>query len=244
MHEPVPFPGKSCIEIGARNPAACRGQRGSACDEISNPMGYIHCLSTRQPFRMRPTSPYTASFLLTGLLIVLTVVFRNYEFLLYAVTVSVLVVLLYATDRYFEFDRIALWLFNAWLVMHSLGGLASYGDVRLYDLILIDLVGAPYHILKYDQFVHFYCYLVIAMLMSSVVHKIARPEASAVAVSVVTILAASSLGAVNEIVEFLAVVVTGTQGVGGYTNTAIDLVANLLGAITGTLLLQAVRYKT
>jgi hypothetical protein len=29
--------------------------------------------------------------------------------------------------------------------------------------------------------------------------------------------------------------------VGGYTNTAIDLVANLLGAITGTLFLQAVK---
>lgn len=188
---------------------------------------------------MRLTSPYTASFLLTGLLIVLTLVFRNYEFLLYAVTVAVLVVLLYVTDRYFEFDRIALWLFNAWLVMHSLGGLASYGGVRFYDLILVDLVGEPYQILKYDQFVHFYCYVVIAILMSSVVRKIARPEASAIAVGVVTVLAASSIGAVNEIVEFLAVVVTGTQGVGGYTNTAIDLVANLLGAITGTLFLQA-----
>lgn len=202
-------------------------------------MGYIRCLSTPRPFGMRLTSPYTASFLLTGSLITLTLVFRNYEFLLYAVTVSLLVGLLYLTDRYFAFDRIALWLFNAWLLMHSLGGLASYDGVRFYDLILVDLVGEPYHILKYDQFVHFYCYVVIAMLMSSVVRKIARPEASTIVVSVVTILAASSLGAVNEIVEFLAVVVTGTEGVGGYTNTAIDLVANLLGAITGTLCLRS-----
>ena len=187
---------------------------------------------------MRLTSPYTASFGLTGLLIVLTLVFRNYEFLLYAVTVAALVTVLYATDRYFAFDRLALWLFNAWLVMHSLGGLASYEGVRFYDLILVDIVGAPYHVLRYDQFVHFYCYLVIAMLMSSVVQTIARPEASTLAVSVVTVLAASSLGAVNEIVEFFAVVFTGTEGVGGYTNTAIDLVANLLGAITGTLFLH------
>jgi uncharacterized membrane protein YjdF len=187
---------------------------------------------------MRPGSPYTTSFLLTGLLLVLTLVYRNYEFLLYAVTVAALVALLFATDRHFGFDRTALWLFNAWLVMHSLGGLASYGGVRFYDLLLIDLVGAPYHILKYDQFVHFYCYVVIAMLMSSVVGRIARPEASAITVGVITILAASSLGAINEIVEFVAVIVTGTQGVGGYTNTALDLAANLLGAVAGTLLLQ------
>ena len=100
---------------------------------------------------MRPGSPYTTSFLLTGLLLVLTLVYRNYEFLLYAVTVAALVALLFATDRHFGFDRTALWLFNAWLVMHSLGGLASYGGVRFYDLLLIDLVGAPYHILKYDS---------------------------------------------------------------------------------------------
>lgn len=191
---------------------------------------------------MRLTSPYTASFLLTGLLIVLTLVFRNYEFLLYAITVAALVVVIYGSDRYFEFDRTALWLFNVWLVLHSLGGLASYDGVRFYDLILIDLVGAPYHVLKYDQFVHFYCYVVIAMLMWSVVQKIAKPEANGIAVSVVTILAASSLGALNEIVEFIAVVVTGTEGVGGYTNTAIDLVANLFGAVTGTLYLRA-RHK-
>lgn len=193
---------------------------------------------------MRPGSPYTTSFLLTGLLLVLTLVYRNYEFLLYAVTVAALVALLFATDRHFGFDRTALWMFNAWLVMHSLGGLASYGGVRFYDLLLIDLVGAPYHILKYDQFVHFYCYVVIAMLMSSVVRRIARPEASAITVGVITILAASSLGAINEIVEFVAVIVTGTQGVGGYTNTALDLAANLLGAVAGTLLLQAAGKKS
>jgi uncharacterized membrane protein YjdF len=75
--------------------------------------------------------------------------------------------------------------------------------------------------------------------MWSVVQKIAKKDASSVVVCVVTILAASSIGAVNEIIEFLAVVGLGTDGVGGYTNTAIDLVANLLGAITGTLYMYA-----
>ena len=58
---------------------------------------------------------------------------------------------------------------------------------------------------------------------------------------VVNVLAASSIGALNEIVEFLAVILLGSEGVGDYTNTAIDLVANLIGAIVGTLFMHARR---
>lgn len=186
---------------------------------------------------MKITSPIALSFVLAGSMALLTIVFRNPEFLIYAITVIVLVGVIYKTDRYFGFDRAGLWLFNGWLILHILGGLASYQGVRFYDLILLDLVGDPYHILRYDQFVHFYCYVAIAMLMWSVIGKIAKPEANRLAVCVVNVLAASSLGAVNEVIEFLAVVMLDTQGVGGYTNTAIDLVANLLGAIAGTLLM-------
>lgn len=192
---------------------------------------------------MRLTPPYLVSFTLAGLLTLLTLFAQNYEFLLYAVTVIVLVALIYKTDQYFGFSRIGLWLFNGWLVLHILGGLASFGGVRFYDLILLDLVGAPYDILKYDQFVHFYCYVVIAILMWSVIRKIARPDASVAVVCAVTVLASSSLGAINEIIEFLAVVLFATQGVGGYFNTAIDLVANLLGAIAGTLFMLARQRK-
>lgn len=179
--------------------------------------------------------PYLVSFLLAGLLIGLTLIFRNHEFLLYAVTVAALAVVLFKTDQYFEFPPAGLWLFNLWLVSHILGGLASWDGVRFYDLMLLNLAGEPYQVLKYDQLVHFFCYVVMSVLMWCVVQKIARADADRLVVCVVTILAASSIGALNEIIEFAAVVLLDTDGVGGYTNTAIDLVANLLGAIVGTL---------
>ena len=188
---------------------------------------------TRPPDRKK--LPYLVSFLLAGLLILLTIILQNHEFLLYAVTVTALAVLLYKTDQYFGFETVGLWMFDLWLLLHILGGLASFDGVRFYDLILIDLVGEPYQVLKYDQFVHFYCYVVMSILMWSVVSKIARENANTTVVCVITILAASSIGALNEIIEFAAVVLLGTDGVGGYTNTAIDLVANLLGAIVGSL---------
>jgi len=192
---------------------------------------------------MRETAPYILSFFLAGILTLLTIIFQNYEFLLYAITVVILIVILYKTDKYFKYKRLGLWLFNIWLILHVLGGLASYQGVRFYDLILLNLVGDPYHVLKYDQFVHFYCYVVMSILMWSVVQKIIKRSASSAVVCVVTILAASSLGAVNEIIEFFAFMMLGTEGVGGYINTAIDLVANLLGAIIGTLYMHAKQYE-
>ncbi len=194
--------------------------------------------------RRRIPLPYLLSFLLAGLLILLTLILQNHEFLLYAVTVAALALLLFLTDRYFGFEALGLWLFNLWLILHILGGLARFRGVRFYDLILLDLVGEPYHLIKYDQFVHFFCYIVMSILMWSVVQKISRRDASAAVVCVVTILAASSIGALNEIVEFAAVVLLATEGVGGYTNTAIDLVANLLGAIVGTLYMYRRRLES
>lgn len=182
---------------------------------------------------------YFFSFFLAGLLTLLTIFFKNYEFLIYAITAIILIVILYTTDKYFKFDQLSVWLFNIWLILHSLGGLAYYQGVRFYDLILFNLVGDPYHILKYDQFVHFYCYVVISILMWRVVHTTIKQSASNVVVCALTILSASGLGALNEIIEFVAVLILNTEGVGGYINTAIDLIANLLGAITGSLYMYA-----
>jgi len=194
--------------------------------------GYTPCV-------MYQKLPLPVSFVLAGLLILLTLWFRNYEFLLYAVTVLALATLLFKTNQYFGFDPIGLWLFNLWLILHIAGGLASWQGTRFYDLILLPLTGEPYDVLKYDQFVHFFCYFVMAILMWRVVQKAARPGANRIIVCVLNVLAASSIGALNEIIEFVAVVALGTDGVGGYINTAIDLVANLLGAIVGTLYMLA-----
>lgn len=197
------------------------------------------CLFSLYSARMSIKPPYIVNFFLAGLLTLLTIILQNYEFLLYAITVIILVAIIYRTDQYFKFNQLGLWLFNVWLVLHILGGLAYYQGVRFYDLVLLNLIGDPYYILKYDQFVHFFCYVVMSILMWNVVQKIAKKNANGIVVCVLTILAASSIGAANEIIEFLAVVAVGTEGVGGYTNTAIDLVANLLGAIAGTLYMYA-----
>ncbi len=49
-------------------------------------------------------------------------------------------------------------------------------------------------------------------------------------------LGAMGLGAVNEMVEFTAVLIVPDTNVGGYSNTALDLVFNAIGAVSAMLL--------
>ena len=56
-------------------------------------------------------------------------------------------------------------------------------------------------------------------------------------------LAAMGLGAVNEIIEFLAVLSVPETNVGGYVNTALDLVFNAGGAVSAMLIVGATRRR-
>ena len=49
--------------------------------------------------------------------------------------------------------------------------------------------------------------------------------------AVLVVLMGSGVGALNEIIEFIAVLTVPETGVGGYENTALDLCFNLLGGI-------------
>ncbi|NNC99769.1 MAG: DUF2238 domain-containing protein [Gammaproteobacteria bacterium] len=174
---------------------------------------------------------FLIGYLLAALLFVWSIISGNYEFLIYAFAVAILVVLLHRTDRVYRFQAPLLWAFVAWIVMHILGGLWKVGDQVLYSTVLIPLIGEPYSVLKYDQVVHTYCYFVVALLMWRVVCHFARPDAGRTALIVVTVLAASGIGGLNEIVEFAATVLVPETNVGGYENTAIDILANLIGAL-------------
>ncbi len=181
---------------------------------------------------MRP--PILASYLLLGLFVLFSVLTWNAEFMLYAAVLVPLVILLHAGDGRFSFRTGALWAFDAWLLLHLLGGMASWQGTRFYDLILFPLVGEPYSILKYDQAVHLFCFLVFALLVGSVVAEAAKRQRSPWLLGGIIMFATMGVGALNEVIEFLPVVLFDASGPGGYVNTALDLVANTLGAAVGS----------
>jgi putative membrane protein len=204
----------------------------------------MHQVRTAQPEEtfMTDTARTGYQWLLSAIVLGLATIYflikRNPEFLIYAGTLIIFIGLLAWADRKLHFLPIAKWGFLSWMIMHMAGGSLYIGETRLYDLILIPIFGAPYDVLKYDQFVHFYCYLVMTALMYSVLITIAKPESRGFLFYLVLALASSSIGAFNEIIEFSAVVFFGSTGVGGYHNTCIDLIMNLVGAITACVILH------
>jgi uncharacterized membrane protein YjdF len=156
----------------------------------------------------------------------------NYEFLLYVAVLAGLMTVILLTHRIFHYSIGLLWALTIWSFLHMIGGGMTYADGKvIYTMMIIPIVGDPYNILKYDQVVHFYGFWVSAILA----YYILRPSLSASithARSIIFIVIMVSLGlsAVNEIVEFMATVLVPETNVGGYENTAIDLVANFLGA--------------
>jgi uncharacterized membrane protein YjdF len=174
------------------------------------------------------------SYVLLALFCLFALITWNTEFLIYAAVLIPFVILIHKGDAVFKFKSLGLWGFNVWMLLHLLGGMAEWNGVRFYDYILLPVVGEPYLILKYDQVVHFFCFAVFAILMGSVISKAVSKKANVWLVAFIIIFATMGVGALNEVIEFMPVVFLNSPGPGGYINTAIDLCANMVGAIFGT----------
>ncbi|MDX9972217.1 MAG: DUF2238 domain-containing protein [FCB group bacterium] len=168
---------------------------------------------------------------------------RNYEFILYvAVIVFFLVVIALTNDRV-RYPLSILWGLVIWAVMHLCGGGIRIGDHVLYGQMLIPLSNTL-PILRYDQLVHMLGFGVATLLMYHLLTPILRPGLNRhTALSIVVVMAGLGTGALNEIVEFVATVLVPETGVGGYLNTSLDLVSNLLGALLAVLYLHLTQFR-
>jgi hypothetical protein len=57
------------------------------------------------------------------------------------------------------------------------------------------------------------------------------------------VMAACGFGAINEIIEFIATVISPQTNVGGYINTSLDLCFNLIGAVIAITLIHFFKIK-
>ncbi len=189
------------------------------------------------------------SSLYLGLIAIFTIrslLISNYEFLFYGVILVAFWAVIMKTDKKLNYPIGTLSLLIIWLTGHLVGGTLFVNGTKLYDLMLIPIIGEPYHIFKYDQLMHLLCYITMTRLIFVPLKHVLKPEAPIFLIGLVTILAGSGIGALNEIVEFMAVIFfDAADAVGGYTNTAIDIVANTVGAIIAwfTLLPQVKQLK-
>ena len=122
-------------------------------------------------------------------------------------------------------------------------GVRVGGNV-LYAFELFPLwVTENFYVLKYDQFVHAYLYFVVVFVIWSLLQSYLKKEIPSWAIYLVLILMSVGVGALNEIAEFIAVLSFEETGVGGYYNTAWDIVFNTFGALIGVIVLHFLRRR-
>ncbi len=168
----------------------------------------------------------------------------NGEFLFYVAVLVFLMALVLWSHTYFHYSTGLLWALTAWLFLHVIGGGVEYapGDV-FYNLMIIPIIGEPYNVLKYDQVVHFFGFWTSTVLAFHVLKpSLVTPVRHVKSVIFIVVMTSVGLSAVNEIVEFLATVLMPHTNVGGYENTAIDLIANFCGALCAGVYIAYTRF--
>lgn len=157
---------------------------------------------------------------------------RNYEFIIYIGVILFFVLLILSTNKKVNYPNVLLWSLTVWGIFHMAGGGILINGVKLYEIMLLPIVQAPYYIFRYDQFVHMVGFGIATFAMYYLIKPLLKEDLEKwTALSIVIIMAGLGVGALNEIIEFFATVILPKTGVGGYENTALDLVANFIGAI-------------
>jgi hypothetical protein len=189
---------------------------------------------------------FTLAYMLAAL--VAAMVFRNQEFVFYLAVMVALMAAAWGVHRTIRLHPFALWGLSLWGLLHMAGGLvpipASWprlGGAVLYNLWLVP------NAVKYDHAVHAYGFgLMTWICWQGLCRAFERRGAAArptVGLLTLCVAAAMGFGALNEVVEFIAVMTLPGTNVGGYENTGWDLVSNLIGCLVAAVLIIAARGK-
>jgi len=162
---------------------------------------------------------------------VLFFVRSNYEFVIYIGVIVFFLILIAATSHRVYYPNALLWALTAWAIMHMAGGAVYINKVRLYEIILVPL-SQSIPVFRYDQLVHIVGFATATVTMFYVLKPLLRADMERfAALSIIIVAAGLGIGALNEIVEFITGMIVPESGVGGYLNTSLDLVSDLIGAV-------------
>ncbi|MBF05211.1 hypothetical protein CL644_00680 [bacterium] len=112
------------------------------------------------------------------------------------------------------------------------GGSIPVGDTVLYGVQLISVfTDGELTLVKYDQVVHAFGFAVATLVAHHLLAPRWKEGASKTLGYALAVGVGMGLGALNEIVEFIAVLSFPETDVGGYFNTGLDLLANMTGVL-------------
>ena len=99
-------------------------------------------------------------------------------------------------------------------------------------------VTEEFFVLKYDQVVHFFGFGVTTFVAYHLLKPYLKKKVNYMVLYPGLVLIAMGLGALNEILEFVGVLLFPKTGVGGYFNTSLDMIFNTLGAIVFVMIIH------
>lgn len=170
------------------------------------------------------TLAYLAVFLVVGLAIGSDVAVP------YVVLIVAVVALICRLDARYDLGTGTLWGMSLWGLGHLAGGIVPIGgeDRTLYNAVL------PVELFHFDRIVHAFGFGFATLVCGKVLLRLLPGEQLGAPAAVLVALAGLGVGAVNEIVEFIATLVLPETNVGGYDNTGWDLIFDLAGGTVAT----------
>ncbi len=165
---------------------------------------------------------------------------HNFEFLLYIGVLVFFFALIFLTLPKSRFGPGILGGLSLWGFLHRAGGGVPIGDGVLYDVILVPLVSkGELVLLRYDQAVHAFGFGVTTLVGYHILEPYLATKRNRAVLYLILVGFGMGMGALNEVVEFIATLSMPETGVGGYVNTALDLVFNLIGSLVAVLLIHS-----
>lgn len=161
----------------------------------------------------------------------------NGEFIAYIFVQLLIMGVVYAIHKRVGFSKAVLWGMAIWGFLHMAGGLVTIPESWPYNgqqPVLHSLWIIPEKF-KYDHLVHAYgfgltTWLCWEALCAGIQYRLGRKLYPTIGLVTLCVASGMGFGALNEIVEFLAIPDT---TVGGYYNTGWDLVSKLTGCLIG-----------
>jgi len=158
---------------------------------------------------------------------------RNYEFLGYVGTLIFFIIVITYLHFKFNFSTGVLMGISIWGLMHMSGGFFIINSAVLYKYQIFSF-------LRYDQLVHLWGFG-FATLFSYYILRTNAKDERRLSFTIFLIFIGMGIGALNEIIEFMAVLIVPDTGVGGYDNTMWDIVFNTFGAILAVIYINVKR---
>ena len=170
----------------------------------------------------------------------ISILTNNYLLLYYTSLVIIITLFAAIYHKKVHLSPLLAFAFVLFMVLHFIG-LLHIADTRIYDLWIIQIIK-----LRYDNIMH----LLGAFIATIVAYNILIPyldpkvKQRPILLTLLLVLIALGIGAINEIVELIAIALFNiAEIVGDYMNNALDMLFNLFGSLLAVLIIQVYHKK-